>query len=501
MRALLASTVLLTVCAATALAAGTHLRHHPVEMPPKPMKIPFKLPAEAESRLLQAASGQAPATVLLHESVFQKIVSTILPVIIADAQNVTIPGESQKHFSFDTIRLSEFNIDSFTIGFSAPNNVVISLQGLSLQVPKTNFAIFDKILFVKLKCDGTFDVQMANTNIDVTFPLVMQDGKLAFGDGTATITFGTLNVNHDFPNFFCKIGQDIVQLFVGNIDNLIRSLVEKDISPVATKAINAAFQKLSAKLDFPILTAPVATSDSISITIDLLNLPKAQRHRMLTHGKRRVAHRKMGSPFPTRDVEVFVSAASFDAVFGNAQQEGKLNIHHKILKVNTTVFRHVWPAVYDACPNCPIVFSATWEVPPTAVFNNGCTLGFSGMTNVFGAWTPNGTALDLFAINLNGTFAAVNFSVTGANQNVVGFKIAILELGMSLANSTVGPIAISLIQDLINFILTDFVVADFNANFAGLPFSNVGAIDLSDMEISFANSQLSTGLDISLPLS
>jgi hypothetical protein len=442
------------------------------------------------------AEFKAPATVLLHESVFQKIVAEALPVIIDAARKMTIPGQSSEHFDFSTIKLSSFNIASFSIDFGAPNKVNIRLAGLELAVPDTDFDIKDKILFVHLGCKGHFSVSLSKTNIDVSFPLERDSqGNMAFGAGSAAVSFGDLNVNHQFDDFLCKIGQDIVQLFVGNINDLIKNLVEKDISPMATKAINDLFQKLSTSMHFPVLADPSATSDSISVTVNLLDLPKSQ--------PALEASRPLASKFPDRDVEVFITQDSFNVVFEQFGQDGRIDVVDAIShKYTTDVFKLVLPAAYSVCPNCSLVFSLHFPAAPVVSFNNNCHLDFiNAVANIqaLNSTTKEGNVYtDLFRLSLNGTFAADNVTILGRDANVVDFKISILALYMALIDSHVGDVPVAAVSDIVNLILQDVVVAEFNAKFPGIPVGPIGPIGIEDVEISFDNQQLSAGFNVKL---
>lgn len=495
MRVAVLGTLLLVSCCALVSAS-------PPDLPP----IRWTHGTKPQSNIPADMLGDvASATIELHESLFRKIANAVLPAIIADAKRLQIPGKSAKHFRYSTIVLSEFGIDSVSIDFAAPSYVVVHLTGLSLQVPQTDFSVFTKILFIHLSCSGTFKVSVSNTDVTVTLALVDNAGVLGIQDISADVAFGSLNIDHDFPNFFCKVGQDIIQLFIGSIDNIIRNTVEKDISPIMTKALTAAFQAVADKMKLPLVSAPVATANSISFDVDLLHRVPPQHGARATrqmarraqlfaqHTRRRLLR---NSTFPSRDIEVFVPQSSANVILADVQESGALS---RVVTLNdtTAMLRQLIPAAYNACPDCPLQIEVNVQSAPTAQFMGSA--GLSVTNTIVGINAVNGSqTVDLVDLLVNASVLATNFSASGALDNVVKFAIAVPTFGMSLYRSAIGPIDTSLLQWLANTVIQDILVPDFNKKFNGLPIAPIANVTVSEIEVAFPGAA-DVGLDITLP--
>jgi hypothetical protein len=312
-------------------------------------------------------------------------------------------------------------------------------------------------------------------------------------------------VYHHFHSAVCRVGQDVIQLFLGNIDKLIRDLVEKEATPIATKAINAIFQKMAAKIHIPLASQPVATSSSIELSFSLLppaqqqqqqqlRLPVGRRHRRAPSAK---ALSAVVSDFPSRDVEVFVTQETVNSLFAHFQAIGHLNIHD-VLPINTSIFEKLVPKAFDACPNCPIQITTDFRLAPWAVFNGYATLGFRELVAGISGVQPNGTAIPLIDVSLNGTLETRNWNISGADENTIRFTIEIPVFTMTLWKSNIGPVDVALIQDLMDFVLKDVVVPDFNKKFKGIAIPPIANVTVEDLEVNF-NRSADFGLDIIVP--
>jgi len=484
-----AAAVILSTVASAHMLVHPH-REAPLDLPP----VRWSHRAKPGSNIPEHLLGEvASATIMLHESLFSKITNAVLPAIIAEARLISIPGKKEKHFSYGDVTLKEFNIGGVTISFEAPNVVVVKLTDLSLATPSTDFDLFAKVLFVHVSCRGTFDVALSKTDVRIKFAFDDNNGVLGITNIDAEVDFGNLDIHHAFHDLLCKIGQDIVQLFVGNIDNVIRNAVAKDISPIMTKVLTKAFTSLAARMRLPIVSAPVATSDSISFDVDLM-------HRTPPHASRRRAHRRSppratllrNSTFPARDIEVLVPQTSVNVILASVHID-------RVIRLNDTTdkLKHFLPAAYAACPNCPLEIEVNLQNAPTAQLSGGAALSVSNA--LIGVNAINGSqTVDLLDLLLNATALATNFSVSGDIDNDVKFAIAVPTFAVGLQSSGVGPIDTSLLTWLGNLVIQDFIVPDFNRNFHGIPIGPIANVTVSQIEIAFPNAA-DVGLDITIP--
>jgi hypothetical protein len=277
--------------------------------------------------------------------------------------------------------------------------------------------------------------------------------------------------------------------------------VEKDIGPIASKAINQALSIMAQKIKIPLTAQPIATTDSIQLSLNLLPPTTSRLRRMMRLGSRRNVHGavspvKVTSVFPARDIEVFVTRETVDTLLAVIHRRGDLN-HHDVLRVNTSIFQSIIPAAYAACPDCPLEITTSFLQAPTARFASDASLAFIGLIAGLGA--KNGTTtVPLLDLNLNGTFTLLNFTVSGDLDNTIKFKLAIPDFAMSLYRSSIGPVDVAVLSPLVQFLLQDVVVPDFNRKFHGIPIKPIANVTVTDIEVSF-NGAADAGLDIIVP--
>ena len=448
---------------------GEPVVHLPLDMPPVPLS--------------GTVDGGASAVATVHESLFQKLVAKALPVVIAEVRKLSIPGEKQKHFEFSTIHLSAFNIGSFTIGFAAPNKVVIALKGLVLQVPKTGFEVKAKVLFAHLHCKGDFEVKIGahgNTPTDITVTFDLQDnaGHLALANGAASVRFGALDISHKFHGVFCKVGESIVKLFVGNIDKLIRKLVEKDISPLATKAIGSIFKDLEGKIHVPLTRQPVATADSMQVAVNIM--PGAADK----HGPLLLQTMPVKSAFAARDIEAMITEVSANNLLRHFFAEKKLDIG-AILPVNTSIFKLAFPGAYERCPDCPMRLSDQFLSAPLVRFDASAGLEVTNLVLAFDGMRGD-SVVPLFEITLNGTFMATDWKVTGAAGTTIKFDLSVPTFAFREYRTWCGHFETQALQDVIDFVLQRVALPIFNDKFKGITILPLaGGIQLESLEVAW----------------
>ena len=494
---------LLAVQAAVATNVGAR---HLAQPPKKSHHHATRHEPQVEARSLvvstmDMAALSADVQLELHEAFFRKLTSTLLPVIIETVRKLVIPGESQKHFRFWDVHISEFNIESFAISFAAPDEVRVSLTGLSLQIPSTEFEVMDKILFVKLTCHGHFSAEMSGTNAVLSFPLKRgADGHFAIGQVSSQVTFGSLAIHEKMDHWLCRIGQDIIQIFIGSITDLIKKLIEKDAPAKIGELVQKVLDKALTKLNVNLVSNPVATANSISVTIDLLPA-SSQGARASLAIQPAAPRRRSSSAFPARDIEVFTGQNALNNILEYEREKGHLSYTKTLKGVNTSVFKTLIPAAYAACPDCPLGITVFFPAAAPTTTVNADTIGLDVLDAVLGLLAvPNATTqLPLLELYLNATGAATNVSVraSGVTESLY-FNLALDTFSLSLRRSDIGPFDPSIIGDIIAFILKDVVVPDFNKHFAGVPIPSFGLFNVTALEVALNNGKVDVGLDIDL---
>ena len=436
----------------------------------------------------------ANASVSLRASIFQKIFTDLIPWIESEALSIDVPGQSAKHYSFDSFKISSFSIGSATIAFQAPNILKVGMNDISASVPHTHFSVFKKIFDEEMKakgevgpdfkisCSGDFWASISGTSVDFSLALATDaNGKLTVTSVTPNINFGNVDINHDLHSFLCKVGQDIIQLFLGNINNIIKNTAEQEIPKVMTSLIKSLVDKELPKLPLTFVSQPTVVEDTVAISLQLIApsgdfdapmhvasspLPLSPGFGMLHT-----------MPFTDRDVAGSISDVSFNDIVALLAQDNKFDWNYTFpaSESNTSILKPYIPAAYNMCPDCP--FKVNYHVlpssPPFGVFQDGTIeFSFTDVSLGVNARDTNGTVLPLFDLSMNLTFSLTNFSI--ANHNVtsnIKFLIGIETFGIGLERSFVGPFDIASLSASIESFLQFVVVPLFNAEFKGVPLT------------------------------
>jgi hypothetical protein len=434
-----------------------------------------------------AALGlSADVTATIEESLFVKICNTVVPLINQYVQGLVIPGQSASHFSFGNVVIQEFHINSISITFASPSDVTVSLSEISFSIPQTHFDVFAKILFVHVSCSGNFWASMSGTSIHLSMAASESNGNVVFGDAQSSVTWGSLNINHEFPNFFCKLGQDIIQLFIGSINNLIKNTVEKDIPAKIGPMVQSALDKAMAKLPLDFVSQPVVTSQSISLTVDLLGHVSG----VSIKGPKHAARARAIAP---RDLELEIPQTALNNLLLYIQQQGGLNMNITDKSFNTSVIRAIFPAAFAQCPDCPFAIEVNAiDAPSVQMSNDSIALTVTDGILGLNMAAPNGTVIPFVDLWVNASLAVTDVGIT--SNNSVYFQLNMRSFNLGIRHSSIGPFDISLISSVATFALDDIVIPDFNRKFKGVPLPAIA----SQAEVAVSNSAVYVAFDVTV---
>ena len=301
----------------------------------------------------------------------------------------------------------------------------------------------------------------------------------------------------------CNVSRGAEVPFIGNIDSKIKDLVEKDIGPLATKALNAAFAKLAADSRIHIVAVPTATSNSIAIQLNLL---PHDRLRALPHavgGTMEDAAIPVAvgrlSEFDNRDIEAWIDESSAHNLLEHFQEIGHLNFHAKV-KANTTIFKTLLPGAFALCPDCQIELSNLFPTAPRPVFNGSAGIVVDNMHFIVnGVDAANGTTVQLFVLGINGTLLVQNITINGQLQNTIRFAVAMPVFAFDTISTNSGPIDTGLLTSVIDFLLQGLALPEFNKNFQGITIPLVDGITIDRVEMDFAGGRAIMGVDVKVP--
>ncbi len=455
---------------------------------------------------VRAGAPVAGANLELQASFFRKVIAPVLPLVNEELRKVHIPGGSLSGITFGPINFTDFSIGGVAVGFGAPNKVAIEVSNITLAVPKTDVTINKKISILDIHCPGWVSVGINDFSLSLTTALGLNatTRHLAVEDVTAKSSFGPIDLKLELlpVSASCKSDNGLIQLLLGTIEGLVK----KEVAPLVAKAVEGALRNLTDTLPLEIVTAPVATATSIAMDFNLASLVgsvRAPAHPALPFQPWRVVKPAMvgAAPIATRDLMVWTTARALDVLLADIAAAGKLDIDLTLPAslLNTSAVKAYMPAAYNLCPSCPfnILTQVNARTAPTARFA-GDSLSLSLNNQVIGlrAVDSRGTKIPLLSLRVNGTLGLTDFS-TSIIDSVLKFKISLTGLSLTLDKSHVGPFNAPLLTQLLQQLLSEFLVPYINEHFKGIPLSLAG-FGLTDVEVYLQNGVNAFGANIAL---
>jgi len=427
------------------------------------------------------------------EKALQKAINYFLPQLVAAAKTVVIPGESTKHYSYDDIHISSFSIASAVA--STPNNtLILRLNKISVSVPSTTFHVYDKILGIKISCHGELTASITNTNMSFSLKILDKNGKADIQAVVTSVQFGSVHVSHKFHSV-CKIVDDIVEIFIGDVNKKLEEAIKKDVPDAIQKELNKVAVEIMAEfttiikidkyseLDYSLVTNMITPKNVLTFNV------KGEFKSVVTPKESSLVASAMPPPVVKSDVCVQINQYVLNTateVYTNAGVFAGSENYSTTAKLNTSI-PLIGPAMYKLCPNCNVV--ARWGILGKAqggiipVFNikNGSiylTLVASLLDiDLVNATYKKNNVLDTM-VNIT---ASASVSVNVSNPAIF-LKIALEHFEFEVKSSLLPgpPIDLKHISVLIQSLLQVFVVPLINSKLPVIPIPRI-------KEISFVN--------------
>jgi len=172
-------------------------------------------------------------------SVEVKLLQEALQLYIPDMKNafktITIPGGSSDGITYDTIVLDSGNFDDVQLSLVNGSGAILDIKGISFTMEHTNFHIKKH----GISCHGDVWGSLSGINISGDASLQISEGAIAT-TVMSNISWGRLSLDHDLPNDLCKFVEDIVTVFIGDINKMIEKQVKKKLP----NTLNQVFKEL-----------------------------------------------------------------------------------------------------------------------------------------------------------------------------------------------------------------------------------------------------------------
>lgn len=519
------------------------------------------------NNVIVASSPSSPIYITNKAALFDILSKTLIPDIVAFALNnltipgntITVPGFASAHLEYSAFKLSEFGILDVVFTNSAPNNLDMTVIDLSLTVPKVPFTLYDKLPIIgNVGCDGQFWANTTGANSQISLPFIKNDtagGILDIGNiSKYSISAGNLVVDHSVSGLLCQIGQDIIELFIKNLNQDIENVVKQMIGPLLAGTAKTLFQGIFAKIPLKLASSPYVdvSINAMTLPFDVLGFLQFveeegkkkknfhhQQSSFSSQKRRRVLGRKenhqiasSSSSFqpPNVDISIDIPQNTFNDILTFLTAKGNLTFTalRPSKNLTTAFLRPYIPIAFSLCPNCELEIDIVNSISgncggnvscaaPTIVMSNNTSSSSSGAEIDFflhgtalriSAVTNDNKTMELFSLAFDGQGGLNDITFTIENLiieqlPIIEFKLANLQnVTCQVKTSNVGPLqdtgAIAwLVQDLFNSLLIP-LLDEFLTFKIPLPTKIGDSIYLTSPVFEVNKGNLAIGFDITI---
>jgi len=173
--------------------------------------------------------------VSVKQSLLDETLQFYVPEIKQQFSSFTIPGGSSNGVSYDDITLDNGDFSSAHISLLNGAGAKLDITSLSFKMEQTNFSAKK----YGITCKGTIWGSLSGTDASGIASLGISNGAVK-ATVDSNIAWGTLSIDHHLSNDFCSFIEDIVELFIGDINKKIEDVVKSQIPSV----LEQVFQQL-----------------------------------------------------------------------------------------------------------------------------------------------------------------------------------------------------------------------------------------------------------------
>lgn len=332
--------------------------------PPPTCTRPDAIPA--------SSLGEEPEPSPMPYTTGKKVISTIatlgVPIIEEAALGNVFHPSKVSGVEINDMRLETFAMKSIKVTLAAPSaqNITVDIVDLRLTIPDTKFIFTYGIL----TCPGVFRLSLNETKLRFNVLPYREDEymRVAVGPEATNISWGTMTFEHDLDRWFCRIGQSIVQLFKGQLDEMVENSIKEQLPLMLPK--NLEEQSNKALRDSGIrFTQPLAlTKDRATGQIEMIphqKAPTTPTTTTSTEAPEKVSLARgdssssssSGLQVPNKDLGVVLYRDSINALLRHAVRADWLRYAVMLPpEIDTADIEAVFPDAVALCPNCTLGF-------------------------------------------------------------------------------------------------------------------------------------------------
>jgi len=345
---------------------------------------------------------------------------------------------------------------------------------------------------------------VSGTTATAAIQVTVSNGRPVVAVVTDSVNIGNLDIHlHGGASWLYGI---FVKIFSGQIKDAINKALTNAITQninnglnkvLATMPITQAINK-EIDLDFSFLSNPEISSS------DLTTLEKGEFYITAKPGECPLsvcAQRSMPDTSTSQELQIFVSDYVVNSISYVLFTLGKLVLKvtpkdipsYSPVRLNTTDFKFIIPALYARYPNMAMVLELYSTQPPTAIFtSNGAAVSAIGDLTVY-VQDANGSLIDAFT--LNGSIATQGVALL-AGETLYG-NLTYLKGDFTLHDSNIGPVNPTLFDSLLNLLFSSGVVPAVNALMKqGFQLPTVKGLTFQNPSLGFGTGYVYVSTDV-----
>ena len=460
----------------------------------------------ASSSLAQALNPGARAT--LTKDGVNHMVQRALPNVLSQLQSIPVPDQhgtasspiGDINYNITDIVISGLKVGALSLDLTPPSTLRVSVTGVCINVDLAWSYVDVKYPDI-LHDSGTATANSSSSLFWVAASFTESQGRPQVVVTNSNVTIGDLTIiMHGGQSWLYNLIEGLFQ------DFLVQSM-EESVEKALVTTVNQQVAEILSTLDLDVKLDDTASVDFSmtgppTVTSSYLSVPdKGQFYANSDHST------VPGSPVSTPEIsdsnplQFYLTSYVLASASFVYQQAGKLDyrisqkdisssVH---LQLNTATFKYLVPALYNKYPDQDMIILGSCPSPPVAnITSAGISAEFD--TNMdFRVLNKDGSATSAFVISAVAQSSGTA-SVSGTSLMI---KLAYLSATLKTQSSTVGPVDVSAISDIVDTLLKSVITPLLNLFISpGIPIPSVQGLELVHPEVKFSEGFLFVSTDI-----
>lgn len=439
--------------------------------------------------------------VSVQESLLEETLQFYVPEIKQAFSSFTVPGGSSNGVSYGDITLDNGDFSSVHISLLDGAGAKLDITSLSFKMEHTSFSVKK----YGITCKGSIWGSLSGTDANGIASLGISNGAVKATVDT-NIVWGTLSIDHELSNDFCSFIDDIVELFIGDINKKIEDVVKSQIPAVLEQVFQELLDKglstfgtqveLPDDVLFDYTAVDLDTQANIA-TFEVLGQFKDKKY---PNKPTNFTPNEMTLGFPIYEANAMISEFPVNTASEVYTAKGLLAyqawVPHSIFDPD------IIPGI-NCGADCTALANFWVTLPPNATFY--------GSPNYYDLVEVNNAYVNLSYTSNNGSGAiclveldavlSATFNVSVKNgKDVVSVTMDKAKIAYDIVKSYVGFFDRILLEAAIKFAVDEFCIL-FNSLFPGipLPVDITQGIKISTLKKYQRLHTVDVGVDVSFP--